>query len=221
MGFPQELLQKSNKGWDLESWKIGPGCLQEDTGWPSAVRNLFIKHMLCSRHRGCSAEHPYSWLQGEDGIQGYQFVSGTWMEWLRTFKVRLHLNLPLKLSCAPIPSHLTSISACWVWETWNNINWPQRKIKNLGKGAGVFKGNKCEFGERISDLHPKLWTVEELAEFYQLPTREERISKTDGILGPSQEDDSNIEGWRKNLGKKWKSFEYFIKVDMKWGCEMV
>lgn len=78
-------------------------------------------------------------------------------------------------------------------ETWNNISRSQRKIKNLGKGAGLFEGNKSEFRESISDLHPKLWTGEELAKLYQLSTEEEKISKTDGVMGASQENDWNIE----------------------------
>lgn len=61
-------------------------------------------------------------------------------------------------------------------------------MKNLGTGVGLYEGNKSEFRERTSDLRPKLWTVEVLAELYQLSTKRKSV-KIDSVMCAFQEND--------------------------------
>lgn len=50
------------------------------------------------------------------------------------------------------------------------------KLEILGKAPNCLKAVK----ESNCDLHPKLWTIEDLTESYQLST-EEKIIKDDGV----------------------------------------
>lgn len=95
------------------------------------------------------------------------------------------------------------------------MNWFQRKIRNLGEDTGLSEGSQSEFRESNGNSL-KAVDVENLTESYQLSTEEEKINKGDDMIGIFQENDWNISGWGKILGKN-KMLKYFVKVDKKWG----
>ena len=59
--------------------------------------------------------------------------------------------------------------------------------------------------------------VDDPTESYQLSIEEEKSNKDDGMMGTSQENDWNIKGWLKILGKNEK-LEYFAKSTKSEGC---
>ena len=80
------------------------------------------------------------------------------------------------------------------------MNWFQRKIGNLGEDTGLSEGSESGFRESNGNSL-KAVDVENLTESYQLST-EEKINKDDDMIGIFQENDWNISGWGKILGKK-------------------